>query len=157
MAQNDNYDTASEGKGSTGRGKRTMIVQNLKDVKEAKIETFPYQGKSYEVKNVWVQWLSQAGPKDSPEYGLRLFTVGPGGEIPIHNHFYVQTMYVLRGELFVVSYHPEAGEKVQEKRVGKDGFIFVPSMEPHSIRNLSNTEDAAFLCCIANVYEDESI
>ena len=134
-----------------------MIVQNAKDVKKTKIETFPYQGKPYEVKNVWVQWLSQAGPKDSPEYGLRFFTVGPVGEIPIHNHFYVQTMYVLSGELFVISYHPETGEKIQEKRVGTDGFIFVPSMEPHSIRNLSDTEDATFLCCIANVYEDESI
>lgn len=134
-----------------------MIVQNAKDVKKTKIETFPYQGKQYEVKNVWVQWLSQAGPKDSPEYGLRFFTVGAGGEIPIHNHFYVQTMYVLSGELFVISYHPETGEKIQEERVGMDGFIFVPSMEPHSIRNLSDTEDATFLCCIANVYGDESI
>jgi hypothetical protein len=28
-------------------------------------------------------------------------------------------------------------------------------MEPHSIRNLSEKEEATFLCCIANVYEDE--
>jgi quercetin dioxygenase-like cupin family protein len=134
-----------------------MIVQNLKDVKKTKIETFPYRGKSYEVKSVWVQWLSQAGPKDSPEYGLRFFTVGPGGEIPIHNHFYVQTMYVLSGGLSVISYHPETGETVEEKRAGADGFIFVPSMEPHSIRNVSDTEIATFLCCIANVYEGESL
>ena len=134
-----------------------MIVQNARDVKKAKIETFPYRGKAYEVKEVWVQWLSQAGPKDSPEYGLRFFTVGPGGEIPIHNHFYVQTMYVLSGSLTVISYHPETDEKVEEKRVASNGFIFVPSMEPHSIRNLSDSEDATFLCCIANVYEDESI
>ena len=128
-----------------------MIVQNAKDVKKTKIETFPYRGKSHEVKEVWVQWLSQAGPKDSPEYGLRFFTVGPGGEIPIHNHFYVQTMYVLSGSLTVISYHPETDERVEEKRVAADDFIFVPSMEPHSIRNLSGTEDATFLCCIANV------
>lgn len=134
-----------------------MIVQNAKDVKKTKIETFPYRGKSYEVKEVWVQWLSQAGPKDSPEYGLRFFTVGPGGEIPIHNHFYVQTMYVLSGSLTVISYHRETDEKVEEKRVPADSFIFVPSMEPHSIRNLSDAEDATFLCCIANVYEDDSI
>ena len=134
-----------------------MIVQNTKDVKKTKIETFPYRGKPYEVKEVWVQWLSQAGAKDSPEYGLRFFTVGPGGEIPIHNHFYVQTMYVLSGRLTVVSYHPETGEQIEERGVGADGFIFVPSMEPHSIRNISRTESATFLCCIANVYEDESL
>src|SRR5512147_1886583 len=134
-----------------------MIVMNAKDAKKNKIETFPYKGKPYAVKNVWIQWLSQTGPQESPDYGLRFFTVGAGGEIPIHNHFYVQTMYVLSGELFLISYHPETGEKIQEERVGMDGFIFVPSMEPHSIRNLSDTEDATFLCCIANVYGDESI
>jgi len=134
-----------------------MIVKNTSDVKKSKIETFPYRGKPYEVKNVWVQWLSQAGPKDSPEYGLRLFTIGPGGEIPIHNHFYVQTMYILRGRLSVVAHRPETNEKVEEKMMGPNDFVFVPSMEPHSIRNLSDTESATFLCCIANVYEDESI
>jgi len=134
-----------------------MIVKNARDMKKSKIETFPYRGKPYEVKNVWVQWLSQAGPKDSPEYGLRFFTIGPGGEIPIHNHFYVQTMYILSGRLSVVAHRPETDEKVEEKIMGPNDFVFVPSMEPHSMRNLSDTEDATFLCCIANVYEDESI
>ncbi|MBW2204729.1 MAG: cupin domain-containing protein, partial [Deltaproteobacteria bacterium] len=69
-----------------------MNVLNLKDTKETKIESFPYKGKPLKVNKVGVRWLSQAGPEDSPEYGLRFFTVGPGGEIPIHNHFYVQTM-----------------------------------------------------------------
>jgi mannose-6-phosphate isomerase-like protein (cupin superfamily) len=41
--------------------------------------------------------------------------------------------------------------------MGPNDFVFVPSMEPHSIRNLSDTESAAFLCCIANVYEGESL
>ncbi len=134
-----------------------MIVKNTKDVQKTKIETFPYRKKPYPVKNVWIQWLSQAGPKDSPEYGLRFFTVGPGGDIPIHNHFYVQTMYVLSGHLSVASYNSETDERVEEKEVGPHGFIFVPTMEPHSIRNLSETEEATFLCCIANVYEDESL
>ena len=47
-----------------------MIIMNMNDAKEIKIETFPYKGKPYEVKDVWIRWLSQAGPKDSPEYGL---------------------------------------------------------------------------------------
>ncbi len=134
-----------------------MIVKNARDMKKSKIETFPYRGKPYEVKNVWVQWLSQAGPKDSPEYGLRFFTVGPGGEIPIHNHFYVQTMYILSGRLSVVSHDSKTDKKVEEKIMGSGDFVFVPSMEPHSMRNLSDTEEATFLCCIANVYEDESL
>ena len=134
-----------------------MIVKNETDAKKIKIETFPYRGKPYPVKDVWIQWLSQAGPQDSPEYGLRFFTIGPGGEIPIHNHFYVQTMYILSGRLSVVSHHSETDETVEEKRMGPNDFVFVPSMEPHSICNLSHTESATFLCCIANVYEGDSL
>jgi len=131
-----------------------MIVMNMKDAKETKIETFPYKGKPYKVKDVWIRWLSQAGPKESPEYGLRFFTVGPSGEIPIHNHFYIQTMFILSGCLSVISYKAETDEKVEEKTVSAGDFVFVPSMEPHSLQNVSSSENATFLCCIANVYED---
>jgi quercetin dioxygenase-like cupin family protein len=134
-----------------------MIVMNANEIKESKIDTYPYKGKPLEVKNVWIRWLSQAGPKESPEYGLRFFTIGVGGSIPIHNHFYIQTMYILSGRISVTSYDAKTDEKVQEKIMGPGDFVFVPSMEPHSMRNLSDTEDATFLCCIANVYEDESL
>ena len=134
-----------------------MIVMNTKNVKKNKIETYPYRGKPYAVKDVWIQWLSQAGPADSPEYGLRFFTIGPGGEIPIHNHFYIQTMYILSGRLSVVAHDSKTDEKMEERMMGPGDFVFVPSLDSHSMRNLSETEDATFLCCIANVYEDESI
>lgn len=134
-----------------------MDVINVNDRKDSKIETFPYKGRSLEVKNVWIRWLTQAGPEGSPEYGLRLFTVGGGGSIPIHNHFYVQTMYILNGRLSVASYDVKTDEKRQEKIIGPGDLVFVPSMEPHSMKNLSETEGVTFLCCIANVYEDESI
>jgi len=131
-----------------------MIIMNMNDAKETKIETFPYKGKPYAVKNVWIRWLSQAGPKDSPEYGLRFFTIGPEGQIPIHNHFYVQTMFILTGRLSAICYKMETDEKVDEKIVGPGDFVFVPSMEPHSLQNVSSSETVTFLCCIGNVYED---
>lgn len=134
-----------------------MNVINVNDRKDSKIETFPYKGVQLKVKDVWIRWLSQAGPEDSPEYGLRFFTIGPGGSIPIHNHFYVQTMYILSGRLSVASYDFETDEKVEEKTIGANDIIFVPSMEPHSMKNVSDTERVTFLCCIANVYEDESV
>lgn len=134
-----------------------MIVMSTREVRKNKIETYPYKGKPYAVKDVWIQWLSQAGPKDSPEYGLRFFTVGPGGKIPIHNHFYMQTMYILSGRLSVVAYDSKTDEKVEERIMEPGDFVFVSSLDPHSMCNLSETEDATFLCCIANVYEDESI
>ena len=134
-----------------------MDVMNVNDKKDIKIASYPYKGKPLEVKDVWIRWLSQAGPEDSPEYGLRFFTVGPGGHIHIHNHFYVQTMYILSGRMKVTSHDAKTDEKVQEKITGPGDFIFIPSMEAHSMINLSDTENATFLCCIANVYEDETI
>jgi len=134
-----------------------MDVMNVNGKKDTKIASYPYKGKPLEVKDVWIRWLSQAGPEDSPEYGLRFFTVGPGGYIPIHNHFYVQTMYILSGRMEVTSHDAGTDGKVEEKVTGPGDFIFIPSMEPHSMRNLSDTENATFLCCIANVYEDETI
>ena len=134
-----------------------MIVMNVNDKKDQKIETYPYKGKPLQVKNVCIRWLSQAGPEGSPEYGLRFFTIGPGGEIPIHNHLYYQTMYILSGRLSVVSYNVKTDQKVDEKIMGPNDFVFIPTMEPHSMKNLSDKEDVTFLCCIANVYEEESI
>lgn len=132
-----------------------MKIQNAKDVKEKKIDSFPYKGKTLVVKDVTIRWLSQAGAADSPEYGLRFFTVTPGGEIPIHNHFYHQTMYILSGRLTARSHDPETDRVLEEKEVGPDDFIYVPTMEPHSLRNPSSSEECTFLCCIANVYEEE--
>jgi quercetin dioxygenase-like cupin family protein len=134
-----------------------MYVINVKDREDQKIETFPYKGKPLAVKDVWIRWLSQAGPEDMPEYGLRFFTIGPGGYIPIHNHFYHQTMYILSGRLSVISHDLKTDEVTAEKVMGPHDLVYIPTMEPHSMKNLSDTEDATFLCCIANVYEDESI
>jgi quercetin dioxygenase-like cupin family protein len=132
-----------------------MDIINMRDAESKEIESYPYRGKPLKVKKVSIKWLSQAGlEKDSPEYGLRLFTVGPGGDIPIHNHFYYQTMYILSGHLRVFSYDSKSDEKIKEKMAGPHDVIFVPTMEPHSMINPSETEETTFLCCIANVYED---
>jgi len=130
-----------------------MEVLNLKDKEEKKIESFPYRGKPLKVKDVTIKWLTQAGPEDSPEYGLRFFTVGPGGEIPIHNHFYIQTMYMMSGHLSVCSYDGKTDKMKEEKIVGPHDVVFVPSMEPHSAKNTSNKDNATFLCCIGCVDE----
>lgn len=130
-----------------------MEVMNASDRKATKIETYPYKGKPLQVKDVWIRWLSQAGPEGAPEYGLRFFTIGPGGEIPIHNHLYYQTMYILSGRLSCVSYDGKTDRVVEEQIAAAHDFVFIPTMEPHSMKNLSETEEATFLCCIANVFE----
>jgi len=134
-----------------------MYVFNVNDKKDTKIETYPYKNKPLEVKEVWIRWLSQVGPEGAPEYGLRFFTIGPGGNIPIHNHLYYQTMYILSGRISVQSYAGETDELVEEKIMEASDVVFIPTMEPHSMKNLSDTDNATFLCCIANVYERDSV
>jgi quercetin dioxygenase-like cupin family protein len=134
-----------------------MIVKNVNDAQDSKIQSYPYKGKPLPVKEVWIRWLSQAGPDGAPEYGLRLFTVGPDGEIPIHNHLYYQTMYILTGRLSITSYDIKTDQVKEEKAMGPNDFVFIPTMEPHSMKNLSGKENCTFLCCIANVFEEDSI
>ena len=134
-----------------------MIVMNVNDKKDQKVETYPYKGKPLPVKEVWIRWLSQAGPEGAPEYGLRFFTIGPSGEIPIHNHLYYQTMYILTGHLKIFKHDSKTDRVVEEKALGPNDFVFIPTMEPHSMKNISDKEKVTFLCCIANVYEEESI
>lgn len=134
-----------------------MEVLNWKDAEDVKIKKFPYKGKDYDVKGISVRWLSKFGEDDMgyPEYGLRFFTAQPGGLIPVHNHFYIQTMYILSGQFECYQYDSETGEVVKNKVVGPGDAICIPSMEPHGMKNLSETEEATFLCCICNVYEDD--
>lgn len=132
-----------------------MEISNPATVAKNKIEQFPYRGKNLPVKGVSIQWLSQAGPVETPDYGLRLFTVAPAGEIPIHKHFYYQTMYILTGSLIAHSYDMETDEKTMEQPVATGELAFIPTMEPHGFTNPSETEECTFLCCIANVYEED--
>ncbi len=134
-----------------------MKIVHQEQVPAKRIETFPYKGKPLAVRGVSVKWLSEAGPApDAPEYGLRLFMVEPDGEIPIHNHFYVQTMYVLEGRLIARAHDNTTDAVIEEQEIGPGEAIFIPSMEAHSLANPSATRKAAFLCCIANVYRDEA-
>lgn len=134
-----------------------MEAYSYKDVEGKKVKTAEYKGKTYEVKGVTIRWLSKSG-KDSegqPEYGLRHFTVEPGGEIPCHNHLYLQTMFIERGQVECFSYDPETDKVVANRICGPGDYIFSPSMEPHGLRNTSKTDAATFLCCICSLYDDE--
>ena len=136
-----------------------MEILNWKDSVDVKVEKIPYKNKMSDVSGISVRWLSKFGEDDSgrPEYGLRLFTAQPGGEIPIHNHFYIQTMYILSGQFECWSFDPQTSELVEKKICGPGDVIYVPSMEPHGMRNVSESDPATFLCCICNVYEDQTV
>ena len=134
-----------------------MEIRNFKDCEDIKIDKFPFKGEKRDVIGTSIRWLSKHGEDGTgyPEYGLRYFTIQPKGEIPIHNHFYHQTMYILSGKAECWQFDLETEEPVQKKITSPGDFIFVPSMEPHGMKNVSE-EPLTFLCCIANVYEEES-
>lgn len=91
-----------------------MIVKNVYDIEEKQILDFPYKGKKYKVGNTTIKWLTQCCDPQMPSYGLRLFTIGPNGYVPIHNHQYIQTMYILTGKISVASYN-DNDEVLEEK------------------------------------------
>ena len=134
-----------------------MLCVKALDLEQVKITEFPYRGKMLPVKGIGVRWLSKFGDDGNgyPEYGLRLFTAEPGGEIPIHNHFYHQTMYIMSGEFECWEFDPETDELMQKQICPAGTSVYVESMKPHGMRNTSNSEPASFLCCICNVYEQE--
>ena len=74
-----------------------MIVISANDVPDNKIPTFPYRGENLEVKETYIRWLSQAGPEDAPDYGLRFFTMGPGGLSQFTNIFIIRPCSFWRG------------------------------------------------------------
>lgn len=131
-----------------------MKAVNWKDVEGINVESLPYKGGTKEVKGVTIRWLSKEGKdKDGqPEYGLRLFTVQPGCEIPIHNHFYVQTMYILTGQFECWRFDPETDELIDSCLCNPGDSLYVASMDPHGMKNISDEEPGTFLCCICNVY-----
>jgi quercetin dioxygenase-like cupin family protein len=132
-----------------------MIAVAKEEVKATPVQSVVYKGATRTVRDVTIQWLSQAGkdPRGAPAYGLRLFTVGPGGEIPTHSHEYVQTMYILSGSFECWIEDPETDKIVDRRIVGPNDVVYVPGEEPHGMRNTSDTERGTFLCCIGNVTE----
>jgi quercetin dioxygenase-like cupin family protein len=133
-----------------------MKIANVRDCEEVLIETFPFKGRMRPVVGTRIRWLSRHGDDGTghPEYGLRHFSIEVGGEIPIHNHFYHQTMYILSGKVECYRYDLDTEQIVQRKTTGPGDFIYIPSMEPHGMKNIGDVP-VTFLCCIANVYEDK--
>jgi len=136
-----------------------MEVKHTTDCEDVKIDKFPFKGKMMPVIDTTVRWLSRHGDDGTgyPEYGLRFFTIGPGGQIPIHNHFYHQTMYVLSGRFECWRFDLETEAMLDKKEAGPGDFIYIPSMEPHGMRNLSDSQAGTFLCCICNVYDEKPV
>jgi mannose-6-phosphate isomerase-like protein (cupin superfamily) len=64
-------------------------------------------------------------------------------------------MFILSGRATVFSHESETNQVKEERTAGPFDVVFVPTMEPHSIKNLSASDPVLFLCCVGNVYEEE--
>lgn len=116
------------------------------------VTSMTYAGRERPVRGVQVQWLSQGdvGENGKAGYGLRVFTMAPEGEIPIHAHAYAQTIYVLEGTFECWTFEPETEKVTETCEAGPGEAVFVEPWEPHGMRNASPTETGRFLCCIGN-------
>ena len=128
-----------------------MKAGKATDVEAAVVPSIPYRGRDQAVKGVDIRWLSKADLDGQPGYGLRLFTVRPGGEIPIHSHPYHQTIYVLSGQFECWAFDPETDALTGKALCGPGDTVYVPSMEPHGMKNASDSEEGSFLCCICTL------
>jgi len=123
-----------------------MNFGHIKDVEARPIKTFPYKGKTYPVVGTTVKWLSQVGEPALPEYGLRFFTIEPGGYLSVHQHEYAQTEIIVSGKL-VAAHYDNNDKLLEEKEIGVGEYFYVAPMEVHSMKN-TGKEPATFFCCI---------
>jgi len=141
---------------SKRKEEKYMNVVDSKSCEQKKIEKFPYRNKLQDVNGTSIAWLSKYGDDGHgyPDYGLRYFTIESGGQIPIHNHFYHQTMYILDGAFECWAFDAENDELVEKRICTAGASIFIPSMEPHGMKNIGDVP-GHFLCCICNVYDQK--
>lgn len=126
-----------------------MICMKTADVEPIQVKELKYRGKSFEVKNTWIRWLTHknlGGEEYQHNHALRHFTVGPKGEIPMHSHKYTQIWYMLSGKAIAISANKDG--KIEEREVEPGDFVYNYSFELHAVKNPSDSELAVFLCCI---------
>jgi len=95
-----------------------------------------------EGKGVKRRWLitRETGAEN---FFMRLYEVEPGGFTPLHSHPWEHEVFILEGEGVAVG-----GSEECELREGD--VLFIPSGEPHQLRNESD-KILKFLCLIPAV------
>jgi quercetin dioxygenase-like cupin family protein len=76
-----------------------------------------------------------------PTMSWRVFTIGPGGHTPWHQHPFEHMNYVISGGGVVVS-------KEGENQVKEGDFALVLPDEIHQFKNTSPTRDLVFICAV---------
>ena len=64
-------------------------------------------------------------------------------------------MYIVSGQFECWEFSRETDEIVNKRVCGPGDMVYVPGMEPHGMRNMSDTEPGTFLCCICTLGASE--
>jgi len=93
------------------------------------------------IKDTTIRWLISKFDS-APNFALRMFTIAPGGRIPLHDHPWEH-------EIFILSGSGTAFTDERRAKMAKGDAILVPGNEPHGYEN-DGSDDLVFLCIIPN-------
>jgi len=109
----------------------------MKVVHSSEIEAKPVSEEG--ARGATVRWLL-ARPEGAPSFAMRLFELAPGGQTPSHEHAWEHEVFVLDGDLEVVT----ASGCVA---LGAGDAVLTMPQERHQFRNTAEAA-AHFLCLI---------
>lgn len=104
----------------------------VNDWQEVDPQPAPFPGVS-------IRWVISES-EGAPHFAMRVFEVEPGAEIPLHDHWYEQEMFVLDGE--GVASTPDS-----ESEMRPGSVLWVKPDERHGFRN-TGEETLRFICCV---------
>ncbi len=92
------------------------------------------------VEKTTVRWLigRRSGAKT---YAMRVFTMAPGGIIPLHTHTEEHEIFILQGQAKLLS-------EEEGKIARKNDVVFIPQDMPHGFDNRDSNEEFKFICVI---------
>lgn len=131
-----------------------MIYGKALDIDAIPITSTTYKGTTVDVTGVNIRPLSLAGKDENGKatYSLRMVTVDPGCEIPLHSHAYLQTLWVKSGIFECWVCDPDTDEVTETCICAPGDYCYNPGHEPHGMRNISD-EPGVFVCGIGYAVE----
>ncbi|MBY9001171.1 MAG: cupin domain-containing protein [Candidatus Heimdallarchaeota archaeon] len=103
------------------------------DVEELKVE-------DYGSTSTTIRWLITKEKDGATNFALRRFEVQPGGEIGMHNHPQEHEIYILSGEIEVITETESFTAKTND-------VLYVPPEEVHGYKN-NGSKTVSFLCVV---------
>lgn len=114
-----------------------MFVSHIDECKKIPVQI---EGVKDVVKQVLI------GPKQGwHDYTMRVFTIKPGGNTPLHSHPWLHVNYVISGNGTLIL-------DGKEYTLSKGSIAYVPREHEHQFRN-SGKEDFLFICIVPSAID----